>query len=183
MNFESFDRYPDLKQAVEDCYEIQEERTKLIIKLHPRVTPEQVAVELLYHLMLRLFWMGEPDFAANALIRQDRDRQARLSILSARILDQGLESVPAMVQARDIALQWGVLPGSLAEDIADMIEDRMSINSDSAETRLTRFHNEAAAAAARVEDLLGENVSLFVFGAAQTRDRVARGMINSPTAF
>ena len=172
MNFDSFDGYPDLKQAVEDCYEAQEDQTSWIMRNHPGVSAQQVAVEMLYHLLLRLLWLGEGDFAENAVVRLDDGRRARMNSLSSAIDGKGLEEVPEMVLARDAALRWGALPGVLADDISMLLETRLLTDDD--ETRVVRLHNETVAAAARVEDILDENVVLYVYGAAQTRDRIGR---------
>lgn len=172
MNFDSFDGYPDLKQAVEDCYEAQEDQTAWIMRNHPGVGAQQVAVEILHHLLLRLLWLGEGDFAENAVIRLDDGRRARMDALSRAVAGRGLEEVPEMVLARDEALRWGPLPGVLADDISVLLETRLLTDDD--ETRVVRLHNEAVAAAARVEDILDENVVLYVYGVAQTRDRAGR---------
>lgn len=172
MNFDSFDGYPDLKQAAEDCYEAQEDQASWIMRNHPGVTAPRVAVEMLYHLLLRLLWLGEGDFAENAVIRLDEGRRGRMEALSKAVSGMGLEQVPDMVLARDEALQWGALPGVLADDISVLLETRLMSSDD--ETRVVRLHNEAVAAAARVEDIMGENVVLYVYGVAQTRDRFGR---------
>lgn len=172
MNFDGFDGYPDLKQAVEDCYEAQEDQTSWIMRNHPGVKAPQVAVEILYHLLLRLLWLGEPDFAENAVIRMDPARRQRMGDMSGMVAARGLEEVPEMVLARDEALRWGPLPGVLADDISVLLETRLMTSDD--ETRLSRLHNEAVAAAARVEDIMDENVVLYVYGVAQTRDRLGR---------
>ncbi|MFZ3481770.1 hypothetical protein [Sphingomonas sp. 3-13AW] len=172
MNFDTFDRYPDLKQAVEDCYEAQDEQTSWIVRNHPLVGPSQIAVETLYFLLSRLLWLGEPDFAENAVVRMDEGRRERMRALSLAVAQKGITAVPEMVLARDEALSWGPLPGVLAEDIFDLVETRLTSGDE--ESRLVRLHNEAVAAAARLEDLLSENVVLYVLGAAQTRYRLGR---------
>jgi len=172
MNFDSFDGYPDLKQAAEDCYEAQEDQASWIMRNHPGVTAPRVAVEMLYHLLLRLLWLGEGDFAENAVIRLDEGRRGRMEALSKAVSGMGLEQVPDMVLARDEALQWGALPGVLADDISVLLETRLMSSDD--ETKIVRLHNEAVAAAARVEDIMGENVVLYVYGVAQMRDRLGR---------
>ena len=177
MNFDSFDGYPDLKQAAEDCYEAQEDQASWIMRNHPGVTAPRVAVEMLYHLLLRLLWLGEGDFAENAVIRLDEGRRGRMEALSKAVSGMGLEQVPDMVLARDEALQWGALPGVLADDISVLLETRLMSSDD--ETRIVRLHNEAVAAAARVEDIMGENVVLYVYGVAQTRDRLGRRLDGS----
>lgn len=172
MNFDSFDGYPDLKQAVEDCYEAQEDQTAWIMRNHPGVTAPQVAVEILYHLLLRLLWLGEPDFADNAVVRRDVEKRSRMDDLAAMVGKDGIDGVPRMVAARHQALRWGPLPGVLADDIAMFLERSLKTSDD--EARLVRLHNEASAAAARVEDIMGEDVVLYVYGAAQMRDRLGR---------
>jgi len=177
MNFDSFDGYPDLKQAAEDCYEAQEDQASWIMRNHPGVTAPRVSVEMLYHLLLRLLWLGEGDFAENAVIRLDEGRRGRMEALSKAVSGMGLEQVPDMVLAQDEALQWGALPGVLADDISVLLETRLMSSDD--ETRVVRLHNEAVAAAARVEDIMGENVVLYVYGVAQTRDRLGRRLDGS----
>ena len=172
MNFDSFDGYPDLKQAVEDCYEAQDDQTTWIMRNHPGVEAPQVAVEILYHILLRLLWLGERQFAENAVVRHDEGRRARMASLSHAIDRNGIEGVREMAAARATVLRWGPLPGVLADDIAVVLETRLLASDD--ETKLVRLHNEGAAAAARVEDMLGENVVLYVYGVAQMRDRVGR---------
>jgi hypothetical protein len=172
VNFDSLDAYPDLKQAVEDCHEAQEDQTAWLTRNHPGVRDPQVAVEILYHLLLRLLWLGEPGFAENAVVRMDEGRRTRMASQAAQVEARGIEGVPAMLAARGSALRWGALPGVLADDISVMLEARLQ--SADPEARLVRLHNEAAAAAARVEDMLGEDVVLFVLGVAQTRDRSER---------
>jgi len=172
MNFDSLERYPDLKQAVEDCYEAQEDQTSWIMRNHPGVSARQIAVEILYHILLRLLWLGENDFAENAVIRLDEERRGRMAEMSQAVTARGLEDVPEMVLARDEALRWGSLPGVLADDISVLLETRLMTSDD--ENRVVRLHNEAAAAAARVEDIMDENVVLFIYGTAQTRDRIGR---------
>ncbi len=172
MNFDSFDGYPDLKQAVEDCYEAQDDQASWIMRNHPGVTGPQIAVEMLYHLLLRLLWLGEPDFAENAVMRRDADRRSRMDDLSKAVARVGIDGVARMASARDQALRWGALPGVLADDIGMFLERSLQTSDD--EARLVRLHNEAAAAAARVEDIMGEDVVLYVYGAAQMRDRLGR---------
>lgn len=173
MNLESLDRHPDLKQAVEDCYEAQDDHASWLMRNHPGTTRGQVSVEVLYHLLLRLLWLGEPEFAESAVVRMDPARQARMQDLADLVSAHGLENVPDMVAARDRAMAWSVLPGVLADDIQVVLESRL--RADAAEERLTRLFTEAAAAAARVEDEMGRDAVLFVLGAAQTRDGTARG--------
>ena len=172
MNLDSLDSYPDLKQAVEDCYEAQDDHAAWLMRNHPGVTRDQVSVEMLYHLLLRLLWLGEGEFAENAVIRMDPVRQSRMRELAMLVSSKGLEGVPDMLAARDRALEWGVLPGVLADDIQVVLESRLRADDD--EERLTRLFTEAAAAAARVEEIMGQEAALFVLGAAQTRDRAGR---------